>query len=291
MKVRTFSILAGSSACNARCPFCISKMTPPLGIEPEEPEVNWRNFRKAALLARISGVTTVMITGKGEPTLFPRQITKYLKALQEFDFPLIELQTNGIIFAENQKIYDKYLKDWYERSLNTIAISITHYDREKNRQIYLPYRKEYPDLGTLINYLHGKGFLVRLNCTLLDGHICDTKSLVALIKFARENKVEQLTIRPVNKPQKSGNSEVEKWVTKHCLKTKQFSEIKNYLAQNGKPLLSLPYGATVYDVSGQNVCLTNCLTTYKNDDDVRHLIFFPDGHLRFDWQYKGAILL
>jgi len=23
----------------------------------------------------------------------------------------------------------------------------------------------------------------------------------------------------------------------------------------------------------------------------RQLIFYPDGHLRYDWQYQGAILL
>ena len=33
MRIQTFSILAGSEACNARCPFCISKMTPPLGVD------------------------------------------------------------------------------------------------------------------------------------------------------------------------------------------------------------------------------------------------------------------
>ena len=78
MKIQTFSILAGSEACNARCPFCISKMTPPSGVELKEPKVNWRNFRKACLLAKQSGVTTAMFTGKGEPTLFPKQITKFL---------------------------------------------------------------------------------------------------------------------------------------------------------------------------------------------------------------------
>ncbi len=31
MKIQTFSIVAGSEACNARCPFCISKMTVPNG--------------------------------------------------------------------------------------------------------------------------------------------------------------------------------------------------------------------------------------------------------------------
>ena len=28
-----------------------------------------------------------------------------------------------------------------------------------------------------------------------------------------------------------------------------------------------------------------------NPDEVRQLIFFPDGHLRYSWVYDGAIIL
>ena len=108
MRVQTLSIIAGSEACNARCPFCVSKMTPSCGLdELKEPEVNWRNFRKACLLAKQSGVTTAMLTGKGEPTLFPGQISRYLKELMRYEFPLIEIQTNGIMLAQQPKKYDE----------------------------------------------------------------------------------------------------------------------------------------------------------------------------------------
>ena len=99
MKIQTFSIIAGSEACNAHCPFCISKMTPPQGVTLKTPAVNWRNFRIGAQFAKQYGVTTTMITGKGEPTLFPEQITKYLEELRCFNFPFLELQTNGILLA------------------------------------------------------------------------------------------------------------------------------------------------------------------------------------------------
>jgi hypothetical protein len=79
-------------------------MTPPVGVMLDEPEVNWRNFRVACRLAERCGVTTAMLTGKGEPTLFPEQITKYLQALSEFPFPIIELQSNGILLAERADV-------------------------------------------------------------------------------------------------------------------------------------------------------------------------------------------
>ena len=62
MKISTFTIVAGSAACNAKCPYCVSKMTgKELGMK--EPEVNWRNFDKACRLAQVNQVSTVLFTG------------------------------------------------------------------------------------------------------------------------------------------------------------------------------------------------------------------------------------
>jgi molybdenum cofactor biosynthesis enzyme MoaA len=289
MRIQTLSIITGSEACNARCPYCISKMTPPQGVTLKEPEVNWRNFRKAAQLAKINNVSTVLLTGKGEPALFPHQITKYLDAIKEFEFPLIELQTNGTLLTE--KRYEAHLKDWYERGMTTIAISIVHYEPEKNREIFLPHKKEYINLTGLIEKLHDQGFSVRLAGVLADGYISDSKSLENLISFAKENNVEQLTVRPVNKPEENRNNGVYEWTRKHQLKKEQLEDITDYLAREGKPLMNLPHNATIYDIHGQNFCLTNSLTIDPEEEEVRQLIFFPDGHLRYDWQYEGAVLL
>jgi len=291
MKFKTFSIIAGSGTCNARCPFCISKMTPSNGIELKEPEVNWRNFRIAARLAREYGADTAMITGKGEPTLFPGQITKYMEALREFQFPFVELQTNGIDMAEREGVFKPCLKKWYEAGLTMPAISIVHYDPEKNRKIYVPNRSNYINLPKLISNLHGEGLSVRLVCIAIDGFIDGAEKLEKLIEFARTNRVEQLTLRPVNKPEEARNQQVYDWTTKHYLKEDQLRSIQGYLKKEGASLLELPHGGTVYDVGGQNVCLTNSLTRDTDPEKGRQLIFFPDGHIRYDWEKEGAILL
>jgi molybdenum cofactor biosynthesis enzyme MoaA len=291
MKIQTFSILAGSEACNARCPFCISKMTPPVGVTLEEPEVNWRNFRIACRLAERCDVTTAMLTGKGEPTLFPEQITKYLQALSEFQFPIIELQSNGILLAERAEVYAEHLRAWYDLGLTTIAISVVHHLPEKNQTIYLPHRKAYIDLPELIRRLHGYGFSVRLACVMADGFIDSRQALQAFIAFTQSHQVEQVTVRPVNGPSNGRNGAARAWVDRHHLRPEQLADIRSYLEEEGALLMTLVHGARVYDVGGQNVCLTDSLTIDAGSDDLRQLIFCPDGHLRYDWQYKGAILL
>ncbi|MBU1749546.1 MAG: radical SAM protein [Chloroflexi bacterium] len=291
MRIQTFSILAGSEACNARCPFCISKMTPPLGVPLQEPAVNWRNFRVACRLAVRCGTTTAMLTGKGEPTLFPDQITKYLRALAEFPFPIIELQSNGILLIEQADTYAGHLRDWYDLGLTTIAISITHYLPEANRQIYLPHRAAYIDLPALIHRLHEIGLSVRLAGVLAHGFIDSGPRLRELIAFAHEHQVEQLTVRPVNQPASSRSHQAHDWASEHHLRPDQLDDIRSFLTHNGTLLMTLVHGARVYDVDGQNVCLTDSLTIDAQTDDLRQLIFFPDGHLRYDWQHPGAILL
>ena len=291
MKIQTFSIIAGSEACNARCPFCVSKMTPPLGVELKEPGVNWRNFDIACRLASQSKVTTAMFTGKGEPTLFPDQITKYLTTMEKYQFPLIELQTNGIVIADKSSAEFPHLRTWYEKGMTTVAVSIVHYDPEKNKEIYTPYRAHPLDLPRLIRILHTELFSVRLTCIAANGFIDNAEKLQELIRFAKSNKVEQLTITPVNKPEHPENQKAWDWTNRHHLLEYQLNDIRTYLQKEASPLMKLTHGAMVYDLHGQNICLNQCLTVQPEAEEMRNLIFFPDGHLRYYWQYPGAILL
>jgi len=285
MKIQTFSIVAGTALCNAHCPYCISKMTPNQGINLAKPRIKWRNFEKACRLAQISGVTTVLITGKGEPTLYPNQITQFLGHLNEYSFPLIELQTNGILLA--RKDYKKHLKKWYDLGLTMIAISIVHYAKEKNQEIF---NQNYPDLEELTNRLHRLGFSIRLSCTILKGYTGNANEIEKLIEYAKRIRAEQLSIRKLAVPLKSENKQIIDWAKKHIVDENEMEKIKKFLEKNGNKLLTS--GDTMlYDINGQNVCLTDALTINPETDNLRQIIFFPDGHLKFDWQFKGATLI
>ena len=292
MKIQTFSIVAGGTACNAHCPFCISKMTPTQGVTPKAPNINWRNFQKACLLAKQCGVTTVMITGKGEPTLYPEQVSAYLLNIEKYNFPIIELQTNGIIFGREQKKCDRYLHQWYQMGLTTISISVAHYSQERNQKIYLPDGPIYPSLGELVIFLHNIGFSVRLSCVLMNGYIDNDIDLGTLVRKCHALDIEQLTLRPVNKPiHPDMSDEMKIWFIENHIRLEQLNIIEDYLKTHGTQIMKLTHGGVVYDLDGQNVCLGNSLTIDSNSEELRQLIFFPDGHLRYDWQYEGAILL
>lgn len=290
MKFKLFSVVVGREACVASCPFCVSGCTP-TKENLISPKVNFRNFDIACRLAEKSGIDTVMLTGRGEPLLYPDQLTDYLKALSKFNFPFIELQTNCILASKQREKYDDYFKKWYELGLTTITISVVSHRKEVNQKIYQP-NGEYIDLPELIDYLHYIGFSLRLTCVMCKGMMDSEEEIMNFIKFAKENKVEQVTLRPVN--DEFRRQTAHDWIEINKLTQSRKEEIKAYLDKVGTKLLTLERIGTVYDVMGQNVMFSLPLNKNTRDDDPengRQLIFFPDGHLRYEWEMEGGILL
>jgi molybdenum cofactor biosynthesis enzyme MoaA len=292
MKYDSFSVVAGTLACNAHCPFCIAGMTPKQGLpDTRASAIDKRNFRIACRMAAINNLDTVKITGKGEPTIFPDQITEYLSLLQEHDFPLLEIQTNGILLAQHRVAYESHLRKWYELGLTHFCISVVHYEPEKNRQVYLPNAKSYIDLPELMSFLHELGFNIRLTCIMQKGFVDSGSELENLITFARDNNVEQITALPVNKPSKSRDPQLYDWIAAHQLADEDIRDIRRLAMAKGTKIATLPWGAEIFDIGGQNVCLTRCLTIAPETNEFRQLIFIPPGTITADWQYSGSLVL
>lgn len=300
MKITTLSIVAGTAHCNAACPFCVSKMTVPWdtpkngGAGP----VDWRNFAKAVRLARIGNCTTVLLTGKGEPTLYPDIISGFL-ALGEHGtlrehFPFIELQTNAIPFARNWKRYSEYLREWYEGGLSTVAVSVVHWDKRVNEGVYTP-GGEHFSLEKMVHSLHSLGLSVRITAVLIKDALSTPEAVSEMIGYCKANGVEQLTLRPVNKPIKgrSGDEGTSSWVRGNGISKAEEAAIRRHVAGSGQKLMTMPHGAVIYDVGGQNVCLTDCLSVQPVSEEtgMRQLIFYPSGRITYDWQFEGAVLL
>lgn len=290
MEFKIFSVIVGNAACPAACPFCVSSEH----ISKENmvaPEVNWRNFKIGANLANRHGVDTVVLTSRGEPTLFPEQITEYLQNLQEFRFPFIELQTNGIVLQKGMKKNRKYLEEWYSLGLTTVALSIVSYDPYKNAEIYLDSKSTYINLPELISTLHAIGLSVRLACVCCRGITDSSEEVGKFLKFAKDNKVEQVMLRPVN--DEFRRQSAMEWINENRLSYEQKENIREYLDTAGTKLLDLERIGAVYDVDGQNVCFSVPMSKNLRDTDPdkgRQLIFFQDGHLKYEWEEEGVLL-
>lgn len=291
MQFSIFSIVAGTSRCVTVCPFCVSGELA-TAQNREVPEINHRNLRKACELAKTSGVQTAMLTSRGEPTLFPDQITEYLETLEPYHFPFIELQTNGIPMARKFETYQPYLQRWYELGLSTILISTVSNRPEINGEVYTPRTKQYIDLPQLIANLHEIGFSVRLTAVCTKACMSTPEQIDEYLQFAKENAVEQVTLRPLNDEYRRETAQA--WINEHKMSEEDKENIYNFLNENGHKLLELPNIGNVFDYQGQNVMFSYSLTKYNDHNDgenMRNLIFFPDGQLRYEWEWDGARLL
>lgn len=291
MKFSVFSIVAGTSRCVTVCPFCVSGELATIQNR-EVPKINHRNLLKGCELAKTSGVQTVMLTSRGEPTLFPDQITEYLETLEPYKFPFIELQTNGIPMARKFEKYKPYLEKWYELGLSTILISTVSNRPEINGEVYTPRTKQYIDLPELISNLHEIGFSVRLTAICTKAWMSTPEQIDEYLKFALENKVAQVTLRPLNDEYRRETAQA--WIDEHKMSEEDKVRIYDFLNTEGYKLMELSNIGNVFDYKGQNVMFSYALTKYNDHNDgenKRNLIFFPDGQLRYEWEWEGARLL
>jgi molybdenum cofactor biosynthesis enzyme MoaA len=295
-KIQTFSLIAGSESCNARCPFCVSKMTPNRGITQNVQSIDWNRFNLAFEYAKNGEVQTAMITGKGEPTLFPDQIYGYLEhllqeeATQSYKIPSKELQTNGIVFEKRKIENESRIREWKKLGLDTIAISVVHFEPEKNRQIYLPYSNSYINLADLMQNLNDYGLKTRLALIMVKGFIDTPDAVGEFLDFAKKNNCEQITIRPVNKPENPTNQSVYSWTANHQIDPDQLLNIQNYLEANSMLIKVFSFGGKLYDYQGMTVCFTNSLTKDVDDKNMRQLIFYPNGTIATDWTKEAKLL-
>jgi hypothetical protein len=166
---------------------------------------------------------------------------------------------------------------------------MVHYNDERNNEIY-GYKTPL-DLVETIQMIHSEGLSVRLSCIMVKGYIDSFIEVEKLVKFCKENGVEQLTIRSVEVPQVIKDYETWKWTIDHKIDDVILDEIKTGISTIGKLVMKLAHGSKVYDFIGQNLCVSNCLTLDPEDETMRQLIIYPNGHVYYDWQYTGAILL
>ncbi len=291
MKASTLSICMPYLECDKvpRCPFCVSMMTP--HSEPN-PALWQRNLPKAISLAKASGVTSAMITGKGEPLYNPEAVMTVLRQLS--DFPT-EVQTNGIWLNNNLGNRDvDAIHGLYCTGLNVTAISIDSPER-------------FNEFGPLFEKLSDTGFVVRLTLCVTDAF--EHLEAYHLINLCKCYKVHQLLLRHVTIPDgTSKTSPQAKWIREHA-KGYQYERLAKELANyklmgdfpagdgiwsgviEPRPVRVLPHGDTVYDINGIGVSWSDyCVQAKTNGDDCRSIILRENGHVYTSWSADGSIL-
>ncbi|MFA7219749.1 MAG: radical SAM protein [Synergistaceae bacterium] len=282
MKIATVSMVVGDYSCNARCPFCVASQTYAVKYEKT---ISDADIRIGCRLGELGGATTCLITGKGEPTLYPEEITTSINIAKDY-FPLIELQTNGIRLP----LLHEHLPVWYRLGLRTISLSTTHYEHEANKKIY---GNKYLDIAEVKKILDSHNIRLRISVVMHRDGIDTLEKCKAMIDYCRKLSVTgkypvQLTMRPV--ACWDNQSKASEWTKNHMVSDNELSNFYEWISKF-PIILTVPPDGKVLDIDGQNLCVTDCLTTSKSTEELRQIIIYPDGRVAYDWKYKGAFLI
>lgn len=280
--------LEGSPKCDKNCPYCVSNMT--YGVRPDK-KLFLSNLSKAKTVARTSGVSSVLITAKGEPFLYQNMRTI---GSQMREWPL-EIQTNGkllfSLFEDGDGDVDEFSGVVHE-AFNVIAVSI---DEWETWEKYQPMFEAFEILGKIVR--------VTLNVT---DKLLKDKSFDPIgcgggwifnqaLRMAKDTSVRQLSFRRIVVPQyhtfSDASIQTMEWIHDHSCEGIYNGLLDSLAAQEKKFVRSMDFGAEVYDIDGISVThFDECVQSGSEDYEIRSLIYQEDGHLYTTWDSPGSIL-
>jgi len=279
MKANNLSISVPNKGCDKNCPYCVSKMTGKVETEGVQDALDLMSAKadKIKNFATMAQVSSVSITGKGEPMLNFDAVDTLAYLFK--NFPL-EIQTNGIVIASNPEYWVKKIK---KAKIDIIAISVDHF--EDVEKVVIPITKE----------AHKHHLIVRVTLNITDMLFENEPNLSYedFFKIFQANGVDQFSIRNVTAPKNSKNQKVSNWIKDHTngLYDMFVKEMDVFILEHGTMIRELPYGAVLYDVMGVSITSFDyCIQDKASENDIRSLIFMEDGHLYTAWNSKASRL-
>ena len=281
MKAQNLTVSIPYKGCDKNCPYCISKIT-------WSPEVNspmiFRNLPKVVKLAETANVTSVLLTGKGEPFLNMSDMRIVAEVFTRAKFP-IEIQTNGVWL--NKELHSSEvnrqsaMSKIREMGINVIAFSI-----DKLHQL-----DQYSDT---FDILRSNGVIIRicLNLTKMIGY--SPNVLAEVLERINKSAVRQILFRNITIVHgASEETPTAKWITENTSIDDYHRMVGSFRFRlQGRVIRILPEtGTEIYDVDGVSVCFSDyCIQQTNKSDDIRSLIFHQDGHVYTSWDSPASIL-
>lgn len=271
MRAQNLTISIPYKGCDKRpsCPYCVSAITG--GVESNVGLMH-RNMMKVKTLATAAQVSSVLLTGKGEPFLNFYEVLNFSYFFR--DFPL-EIQTNGIWLGKH---LGKEFEELYQNGMNVIAISVDNPALQGD------------SVKAISEAAHKLGMVVRVtfNVTNALGRFGTSDGLLGLCK---KWSVDQMTLRNIVSPNNVKETKQTKWIEKN-IDPEKYENLKNSLSGGAWPLIrTLQFGTPVYNRDGIAVSFSDyCIQDGNNNEDIRSLIYLEDGHMYTSWNSKASIL-
>lgn len=271
MRAQNLTISVPYKGCDRNCPYCVSQMT---GLVESNVALMMRNLLKVQTLARNSKVTSVLITGKGEPCL---NMNMTLRFIREFNQYPIELQTNGIFLNNNRYM----LTELFNHGLDVLAVSV-----DELSQI-----REYHNMFKIVKDL---GMTVRA-CLNITKKIPSNVTFNGLVTLCKNNLIDQILLRNITKPKFAKESGYTKWIDMNTSRIQYdtlVEQMENCVKKFGRFLRQTEFGMEIWEYRGLSITKSSyCIQDSNHSTDIRSLIFMEDGHVYPNWDTVASRIL
>jgi hypothetical protein len=274
MKAQNLTVSLPYKGCDKdpQCPYCISKITGYVDTNL----VNMRkNIPKVINMLNAVGVTSVLLTSKGEPFMKPETVYQFTLWFNEFP---VEIQTNGLWLNDNTRLTDgAAIRRLAAQGASVIAFSIDD----------LSYLYDYRKMFELI---HETGMITRV-CLNVTDLIPKSMSFKILLDGIKLYSIQQLLVRRISYPSNAKPCPQVEWIDQYTSKERYEELYREMHLSHPKLVRVLPHGAEVFDIDGVSVSFSDwCIQESNQTEDIRSLIMLEDGHVYTSWSDKGSIL-
>lgn len=288
MSAQSLSIVVPNKCCVNDCAFCVSKMhcTDTVNMMDDSNklfDLYLNDYLDRLEYCRDDKVDTIMLTGSSEPQQNRKFLTYFglLMQLMKNPFHKIEMQTTGVLIDRN---YLRFLRNHV--GVNTIALSLSSFSNEKNREYNGTPIDLKVDIDQLCRDIKEYDFNLRLCLNMTDGfNWYDIDSIFSTAKALGAN---QITFRMLYSSY--NNTPQDDWIFVHGAKPSAATSIKEYILEHGTELGTLPYGAKKYSVHGMSTVVdTDCMNK-ENKEENKYYILRPDCKLYSQWDDPASLI-
>lgn len=284
-KIYSVSALVGKGACNGNCAFCAGKYLRP---EAKTADPNFlKNLESAIKLSARHGGWSLSLTGSGEPTMSPEDVTEALRvyakcANQGAYFPNVNLFTNGILLGD-ARFCDTWLPEWRALGLTNVALSIHSVNRAKQARAYG--LDDYPEFTEVVKNVRKHGIGIRGTLLLRKGEVDNALAYERSVRYLIEwCDITNITSWATGEPDGSPNA--------FTPSEEGMNDIRAWLTRYTKLCHGHVWGGGVFDYDGSILRLTDYVTKHDPEKDfVRQLVVFQDGTVAYSWIREGALCM